>query len=295
MPTYKDVIDEFENKKMITTADYEYVRKNFAFMGYVGFNKAVTLFVQGKDFKNELKYKSDYNRNLALSYLKNIPSQTQFLDVEWGNLNLERNTDGDKKEFDYDSIKSSNPENIKKILQAQIDTFKKCGLLIRYCTLCGDDVSVWKNLTLEEKSDRINDATRIIAHLLQTEYSPIVEVVANEDWTVKGAGGLCCDGGKLIQYKEDCIDNYDWLVTAIAHEVYHAFQHTACNNGWRKWYWSELGVTENRLPEWQYNFGHYSSVNSKTYKVEIVECDARTFEKDCFEKSKGAWNLIDLE
>lgn len=296
MPTYKEVITEFENKGMITGAEYEYVRKNLAFMGYVGFNKAISLFIQGKHWKDVVREISIINENEASTYLKYIPSQNQLLDIAWRDLSLDRNVGKDSKEFDYDSIKHVNPKNIEKILQKNMSIFAKCGLIARYCTLGGDDVSVWKDLNAQEKSIRLTDATRIISHILQTEYDPEVKVIPLAEWKEKGAGGLCCDGGKLILYREDCVEDYDWTIKAVTHEVFHAFQHTAVNNGWREWHWLELGVSKNRIPEWSYNFDHYQgNTSSVAYKIEIIECDARAFENDCFEKSSGIWNTIDLE
>lgn len=296
MPLYAEVISELESKGMINGADYEYVRKNFAFMGYCGLNKAVSQYVQGKNWKDEAKESSMFNEAESSSYLSRIPSQELFLDVAWKDLLLKRDVKRERKQFDYDSVKRVNPKNIEKILQKDVSIFAKCGLIIRYCTLGGDDVSVWQTLTEEEKSERLTAATRIISHVLQTENDPEVKVVPLSEWTTEGAGGLCCEGGKLILYRADCVEGYDWTVKCVAHEVFHSFQHTTVNNGWQEWHFNELGITRNRVPEWRYNFDHYNgNTSSAAYKIEIVECDARAFASDCFDMSSGIWNTIDLE
>ncbi len=296
MPPYNDVISEFESKNMITGADYEEIKNEMLYMGYSGFNSAVMAFIQGRLWKSTAKAYSKEHEIFVNAYLKNIPSQEQFIDLGWKDLSMGTSRSKSSQPFDYDAIKSANPKNIEKILSANLTLMAKCGLIVRYCTLCGDDVSVWKNLSTEEKSKRLSDASKLVAYLLDNEYQPEVQVIPLDKWEDKGAGGLCCDGGKLIKYREDCCDSYDWTIAAICHECYHGFQHTLVNNGWKDWHWEELGVTKNRIPEWKYNFEHYEGkTSSVNYKREVVECDARTFERDCVERSSGIWNTIDLE
>ena len=295
MPTYEEVSREFTNLGLTNGEDFDFIRNELGFMGYVGFNRAISSYTASKNWKDDALTASLQNESLSKNYLLNLPTQNLFLDVSYKNLCLDNEGAKLTEEFDYDELKSSNPKNVKKILEENLNIFEKCGLIIRYCTLCGDDVSVWPTLSTQEKSNRLTEATKLVAHLLQTEYSPEVKVVPTSEWKEKGAGGLCCDGGKLILYKEDSVSGYDWTVRAVAHEVYHAFQHTVINNGWKSWHFNELGVSKNRVPEWAYNFDNYSNVSSKTYNVEIVECDARAFENDCFEFSSDLWNTINLE
>ena len=94
---------------------------------------------------------------------------------------------------------------------------------------------------------------------------------------------------------------------AIAHECYHAFQHKACRDGWKGWYWDDLGVTEGRVSMWYYNFyGEKSSEKAKSkyfdisedeeaYMVQIVESDARAFEVDCEKARQENMALLELE
>ncbi|MBO7214954.1 MAG: hypothetical protein J6V66_05605 [Clostridia bacterium] len=295
MPNYNFVISEMEELGMINGSEYAYIQNNMAFMGYVGFNVAHSLFVQGRTWKDEIINISRRNEGNCQAYLRRIPSQQQLIDVGWKNLELARNVDTRKENFDYDSIKDINVKNVKKILSLGTSLFAKCGLIVKYCILAGDDVSSWQRVERQQKEDRINNATRLVAHLLNCENEPEVKVVPLSEWESKGAGGLCCDGGKRILYREDCCDSVDWLMDAICHECYHSFQHTLQYRGWQEWHWTELGVTEYRVPEWDYNFCRYKSIGSTAYMIQVVESDARAFAKDCLMQSEGRWQLIDWE
>ncbi|MBQ3493188.1 MAG: hypothetical protein IJA88_03690 [Clostridia bacterium] len=296
MPNYNATIEELEQKGMINGAEYSFVQKNMPFMGFVGLNTAVSLFVQGKDWKSVAKDISDSHYSQAQSYLRNLPTQAQFIDVGWINLQLGRAVEKTRGEFDYDTVKSVNPNNIRKILALNANLFVKCGLIVKYCCIAGDDQSVWQGLPTAEKSARLSDATSLISHLLGNEYHPQVEVIPVDKWEDKSAGGMCCDGGKRIIYREDCCNSFDWAIDAVCHECYHAFQHTLQHHGWQEWHWAELGVTEYRVPEWDYNFSNYkSSSHGVTYRVQVVESDARAFAKDCIMQSTGHWHLVDWE
>jgi len=293
MPYFRDTAELLEEKGMIAgAAEYEKLRA-CPFAGYVGLNEAARLFSAGKDWAEAFRRRSDENQKRAEKYLSLVPV-SQLLDAEWGTP--ERAVFRGRSEFDYDDIRGIDPANVKKILSSGGTFFQKCGMLVRYCTLCGDDVSVWKNLSRETKSERLTMATRLLMRLLDTGIAPQVELVSEEEWKEKGAGGYCMEGGKLIRYREKSTSDYDWTVQAICHECFHAFQHVAVDGGYRDWFFSDLGVTRGRVEEWRFNFSNYNgNPASMTYKVEIVECDARAFQHDCFTMSEEILHKIDFE
>ena len=294
MPNYNFVVSELEDRGLINGSEYAYVQNNMPFMGFVGFNLACSLFVQGKEWKDEVIELSRRHESFCQAYIKKLPSQAQLIDVGWKKIENLSKAITNKKEFDYDSVKNINVANIKKILELRASLFAKCGLLVKYCILAGDDLSAWGRLDIKQREDRVNSATRLVANLLNCENDPQVQIIKKDEWTTKGAGGLCCDGGKRIIYREDCCDNVDWLCDAICHECYHSFQHTLQHQGWQEWHWEELGVTEYRVPEWDYNFERYKA-SGTSYMIQVVESDARAFAKDCIMQSEGHWHLIDWE
>lgn len=297
LPSFREFCEELEERGIVKETEYAELRENYAFAGYVGLNRIIYYAAAGRPWGDRIRELSLKHERLAQEYLRNVPTQEQLLDSAWRSLGLVRDGQKPKREFDYDTVRSANPANIKKILEADIDFFAKCGLIVKYCTLHGDDLSVWETLDAEELSIRMTEATQLISYLLQNQYSPIVEVVPDEEWTVKRAGGLCCDGGKLIKYKAAACRDYAWAIDAVCHECYHGFQHTLVSNGHLLWHWEELGVTENRVKEWHYNFDHYRDITAVVinYMVQVVEADARTFAADCMDKSARIYNAIDLE
>ncbi len=297
MPDYDGVIKEIEEKGMTTPADRAYVQKNMAFMGFVGLNLAVSLFNANKDWKQAVIDLSKEHEVVSNAYVKNIPSQIQFIDIAWVDLAIKAKEDKNQREFDYDSIRSVNVENVKKILELNESIMVKCGLITKYCCLAGEDSSIWQSLPIEEQEKRVNDATRLVCHLLCTENVPFVDIVPEKEWTEKSAGGFCCDGGKRIIYREDCVQDYAWLIDAICHESYHSFQHTLVGQGWRKWHLDELGVCSHRVYEWGYNFARYKDIGKSrdAYMIQIVEADTRIFAKNCITLSENKWHLLNLE
>ena len=127
MPPYKNVIIEFESRGMITGADYDFLKKHMAFMGYVGMSKAVSLFAQGKRWRDDVLDISKAHESMVQTYIMHIPSQNQLIDADWIDLSITRNAGRSQTEFDYDSIRSANPNNIRKILNSNLNVFQKCG------------------------------------------------------------------------------------------------------------------------------------------------------------------------
>lgn len=296
LPSFKLVVNEFEDRNMITGADYDFLRKHLAFMGYVGLNKALYLFARQKGWRDDLLDISKLHESQIHTYVLNIPSQNQLIDLDWIDLSIKRQSRREKKQFDYDSVRIANPENVKKILESNFSIFAKCGLVARYALLAGDDVSAWQNLLANDKTERLTLACKLVCYILDTVYAPAIQVIPDNEWTKKGAGAVCCQGGKLIIFKESCCNDYDWTVSTVCHECFHSLQFTAENGPWQDWYWTQLGVTKNRIPEWRYNNEHYYDASNKShYNIEIIECDARAFENDCFQQSQEVYNNIDWE
>ncbi len=296
MPNYREVIELFEEKGMIDSAqgDYAFVKERMPFMGFVGLNLAVKAFARKKEWKQLLTEFSSERRSAAFRYLRKLPSQGQLLDDGWGDYSSEVDSKlGGKREFSYDDIGDVNPNNIRKIMTSGLSLFEKCGLLARYCSACGNDQSVWAKLDNETKSERLTAATRLIMRALGIGIDPEVQVL--DELKNKGAGGTCCDGGKLILYKKSSVQDYEWTVGAICHECFHAFQAMAVRGGWADWYWEELGVTKARITQWGLNELCYFNIPHKAYRVQIYEADAFAFESDCVKKSNDVWHTIDFE
>ena len=296
LPGFDEVTSAFERRGMITAEDHAFLRAHMAFMGYVGFNRGVELFAAGKPWRDAVMDISERHEAQAAAYLRNIPSQEQLLDPVWRDLRLVRDQ-APRRGFDYDAVKLVNPANIEKILRQEISLYAKCGMIARYCTLCGDDISVWATLSREEREERISEAVRLVASLLETQYSPTVRLLTEKEWEKKSAGALCCDGGKEILFREKTCMDHSYTVRSICHECYHAFQATLTGySGWKAWHRSELGVTRHRVHEWRYNEEHYvDSEQEEIYRVEILEGDARIFEEDCFAESALCYHTVFLE
>lgn len=306
MPAYRDVIALFEEKGLITGADYTEIREKMPFMGFCGLNKVAQAFAGLKDWKRVGAAWSDENRHIAFEYLAKLPTQTQLLDSDWGDYSHKTLALNDKKkDFDYDDIKTLNPNNVRKIVEGNYSLFQKCGGVASYCLSGGEDSSIWKTLSPEIKSERLTFATKLVMRLLDVDIDPEVQVIPEEEWTSKAAGGMCIDGGKKIIYRESSVLNYDWTVGAVCHECFHSFQHKAEDEGWRSWHWDELGVTKGRVAQWKNN--HYGdpvhksgkyfdiSKNKDAYMVQIIESDARAFESDCVEAYEKIFSKIDFE
>ena len=304
MPPFADVLTVFETNHLVgamTEEVKEQIRRGLPFMGYVGLSGCVYEHTLGHDpfvYGEEI---SETNRRTASRYLSRLVASYQFIDNEWGDysegISAAR---GEKRAFDYDVIRSVNPENVRIILQKPgLTLFERCAILTRYCTLSGEDVTVWPTLPIEEKQTRMQDASAVLCSVLNTEYVPEVEVLDEEGWEAsgydKGAAGLCINGGKKIAYRDIHMQSYDFVLKCICHECFHAFQHTATNAPYSEWYFDEMGVTRGRVSQWAKNFACYvGDVNSIAYKVEIVECDANAFADDCHMYAKTRWHEIEF-
>ncbi len=301
MPLFDSVINILIERGKITNSesDNTEVRTTLPFMGYVGFNKLLA-----GEHKGIIAVHSDENRDKAIAYLSRLVAQNQLIDPDWGDYsgNL-RIVEGKRVEFDYDGFKDVDRNNLKIIMETPgISSFAKCGAAVKYCLLAGDDMSAWERLDNSERSDRINLATVAVARLLNTENSPRVEVLSDEEWAAKAEEddsykgntvGLCINKGKLIHYKESYLNTADRALRVICHECFHSFQHTLCDTKHASWHFIELGVTKGRVDAWSKNFSKYAS-KGLAYEVEIVEMDAEAFVYDCLEAIKTSWQKINF-
>lgn len=283
-------------KELGVCDDESVIKESLPFCGYAGLNEVIKAFNAGADWLKIAAEKTRINFHAAEKYMLKLSRQALFIDGGWGNFHEDIVVNKTKR-FDYDDIKAVNPENIRKIAESNFSVFEKCAAICYYCLLSGASADDWKGFPKELKAERITEATKLVMRALGVETVPKVEIVENP---AGGAVGLCCDGGKLVLFKESHIGNLQGIADTICHECYHAFQHFCIQAGWRDWYLTELYVTRGRIAEWQYNFSNYLS-NSKgysTYAVQVVESDARAFASDCLGKSGGAdviLNCIDLD
>lgn len=299
MPDFTQTVETMQSLGMISEdgADIDFVRKNLPFAGFAGLNEAVKAFGAGADWKKIVAERSQDNFAAAQKYMLKLPRQALFIDGGWGSYH-EDIIVRKSKSFDYDDIKTVNPNNVKKIMEGNFSLFQKCGMISTYCMLCGSTAADWSGLPIEIKSERLTEATKLVMRALGVPIVPEVQVL--DKLSVGGAGGLCCDGGKRILYKNSSVKDFDWTAKAVCHESFHAFQHYAINFGWQDWYETELHVTPGRIDMWGFNFSKYRSIDKDAdgYMIQIVESDARAFESDCLGRNESEGqilNLIDLE
>ncbi len=294
LPFFRDVMGALIERGMASDGDEEEIRKLMPFAGYVGLNEAAAAFAAGREWKKAAGARSEDNAAEALEYLSRLSNPGRLIDPGWGDFSAyRRGTDEAKPAFDYDDIRYADPANIRRIMESDLTLFERIGALTRYCLLAGADSSAWPALDAEMRAERMKEATVLVYRALGISYTPEVSV---EEDLGKGVGGLCCNGGRIIKYLARDAETY-WITQRhIIHECFHAFQHEAISTGWRRWHWTELGVIRPRLDEWGYNFSHYyEDTSSKGYKVEIVECDARSFAEECMTRGDDCWNTIELQ
>jgi len=302
MPAFNDLIQLLVQESIIPNSEDEIInkiKKSLPFMGFIGLNELFRAATANKDWLTIASEISQKNYTSEVKeYLSKIPSQALLIDSYWGDFSQGfTHQEIERKEFDYDVIRISNPKNIRKIMESGFTIFEKCGLITRYCLLCGEDIGIWTTLDRESQKERIDEATKLVFQVLGIfDIVPIVEVL--DKLSNPGAGGLCCDGGKKIQYKYSSVQNFEWLITCICHESFHAFQHMAYSVPYCRWFWTELGVTPGRVEEWRLNNKVYFGDIVKDfdrYRYQIIEADANAFEVDCRDSSGKVWNMIDFE
>lgn len=294
MPFFRDVNGILISRGMASEEDEEEIKRIMPFAGFTGLNAAVAAHIAGSDWKRVAAMYSDEHAAASLAYLTRLGNPSRFIDSGWGDFSAyRRGADRAKRAFDYDEVRIVDPANVRRIMESGQSLFARIGATVRYCLLAGADKSAWSALDAETRGERINEATRLTFRALGMETVPDVTLEADLG---KGVGGLCSDGGRVIKYLESLAANYEFMHECICHESFHAFQHDAIADGWRTWHWTELGVVLSRLDEWKFNFSHYyPDTSSKGYKVEIVECDARSFASECVRQGNECWHELDLE
>lgn len=298
LPSFGDVAEvvKGDEKKL------EAVRTQCVFMGYRGLD----LFFakkgeEGLAFESA-KYISDCNAKAVLAFLEDLPDDGKLLPEDWGyDPQIERKTtDTGSDEYDYDKIRDISDDKIRAIIgNGALSIFDKCGELVRYILLADEDRSVWTGvLDDEERAKRVIKATRIIAYTMRVFYSdPIVTVVTTRSGSW---GGLCCNGGAEIKYKRDCVEDIDWTMDAILHELYHSLQHTVTDYATDlTWYKKTYHIENERIASWYSNDRSYVDIddNRDIYEVQTMEVDARSFAGRClgdqiYHKHRYNWKRV---
>lgn len=296
MPDFRSTVEVLKEQGMISDSldDEKWVRDNMPFAGFAGLNEGVKAFHSAADWKAIVSDRSAENLTFANDYMLYLARQALFIDSGWGSYHEDIVLNKGKKSFDYDDIRTVNPDNIRKIMQSDTSLFQKCGLLATYCMLCGASADEWEGLPIETKSERLTEACKLVLRALDVDIIPVVEV--KEDLGVKGAGGLCCDGGKRILFLDSSVKSFSWTSKTICHECFHAFQHKATSSPWQQWFCTELHVTPGRVEQWRYNNACYRSIEKgkEVYMIQIIESDARAFEEDCLGASVNRGEILNL-
>ncbi len=299
LPSFRATVDAIKDAS-VREIDEIFIKKCCAYLGYVGVNEIIQKLKEDYtcDYTELAEQRSLENYSKILTYIMNLKSQAQLVDSSWG-ISFDCFEDKSfepRKEFggyDYDTKRILNPQNLKLIIDMEnILLPAKCGLAVNYCLLCGDDSSVWKELSREDQHYRLTIANKTVAKLLNTQYDPEVVIKSIEG----KAGAYCSGGGKQIVYSEASLNNYSWLAETVCHEMFHAFQHTAVQGGWKRWYASELMVNEQRVAEWGTCGQKYISIdeNQKAYEIQGYEVDARVFAAEAMDGLSKHWSKLKL-
>ncbi|MDE7087005.1 MAG: hypothetical protein K2O67_02310, partial [Clostridia bacterium] len=136
LPDFTQTIEIMQSMGMLSEdgTDIDYVRKNLPFAGFAGLNEAVKAFGAGADWKKIAAERSQDNFAAARKYMLKLPRQALFIDGGWGSYH-EDIVVRKSKTFDYDDIKTVNPDNIRKIMEGNFTLFQKCGMISTYCML----------------------------------------------------------------------------------------------------------------------------------------------------------------
>lgn len=300
LPTYDDVL------KVITEAsvrpiDPVYIKNNCSFIGYVGVNMVVDALKEDyeADVTDIISRKFEENYSQTIAYMARLRSRSMLLHDSWGKRTEEEKSKSYRARkgfggFDYDEQKLLNPKNIDTIIAMEnVLLPAKCGLMVNYCLLCGDDKGAWQRLSDEEKNYRLTVATKTIGRLLETQYDPEVVVVEK----IEGkAIAYCSGGGKQVVYSKKLLGDFDQLRKTICHEMYHSFQHTATTLGWTPWYFTELCVSDARVSEWIRCFQCYIQLDAQAeaYAVQSIEVDANIFALEAVAGIEKDWHRVKL-
>ena len=299
VPDYNDTLELFKSEGLVKTSDDESFLKTYCpYMGFIGLNETLRIFAISGQWRETAYGISRENAGFATGYFKGLPSQSQLLDEGWGEHSpFPPQYRGVRKafDFDYDEKRLCNPKNVEKIAKfPELTLAERCGLMVRYCLTLGENSTSWAEMEKQDKIDRVTLATKSVGRLLNCKFDPVVEV---PDEIEGKAGGYCSGGGRKIVYQYCSLGDYEWLSQAICHEMFHSFQFTAMNDGWKLWHATELNVSKYRVNEWRNNEKKYYDINKNyhAYYLQVMEADARVFEKETFEGANEKWQLLDLD
>ncbi len=305
MPGYRELTDLLEEKGMLEADGMrEAVKKHLPFMGFVGLNRAFAAYAHGRDWLEAGRRISEARYEDAFKYLSCLPTGSLFLNPDWGVLG------GDKAqalpsrpEIDYDELRELDPDKLRRIVGGNFTLYEKCGLVCRYTLTHGEDISVWRSLSVEELESRLTRATGLVMRLLGLALEPVVTVHERIPGASATTVGQCVGGGKEIRFKRAALADLTDTIDTICHESFHAFQHMATHTPFCEWYWRELGVTRGRIQTWRENDNCYFSSSEKefgksagaVYRAQVVESEARAFASDCLADSEAAAEKIQWE
>ena len=180
-------------------------------------------------------------------------------------------------------------------MKSKANAYDKVGMIIDYGLTHGNDG--FSRLQAPSKLERIK--ATISALYLFYEIDLKCEVVMKDmiDDSISTLG-RCCERGKRIELVNRLLNDYETLRETIAHETFHALQDNSSDTNYKPWL-KEIGVTKNRVSEWNYNnrLGEYIQASEKedSYRVQVIEADAYAFQKDCFDGYKEVMGSIDFE
>ena len=301
MPNFSELVELFESLEMFTDYSAEELRAEMPFMGFVGLNLATEAHKLRRDWVRIGREISRQNHRTALSYIDAIPVQAHLIDTGWGEFDTSKEdsiVSQRKAEFDTDKPKEDIQEQVRQVMQSSASFFAKCGMMVRICLLRGMAPAQWKELGKEEQEERLTEASQLLMHYLEVPLVPVVEVeevITVGDTKYPNWGGVCCDGGKLIKYKEESAQNLEYILGCVCHECYHAFQHALRQTGWKEWHWEILGITKGTVEELRNVATKKYIYKGKAYRVQMTEVEARTFATNCVNEAASVWGAISWE
>lgn len=304
LPFFTPIIDELKSMKIVNNEeDVAFVKKDCQFMGFIGFNELIISFASygGDKWKSKAKSISEKNREVAIKYLLDLPSQEQLLDLDWGVIIKDTESKNEKRvgvPHDYDVLRSYDERNLNKILENPLfNLIEKVGLAVKYCLLNGESSSTLSSIEKRELEDRLIKASKILAKIINTEFDPEVFVIAKKDFPKEEAVGQCCNRGAVIKYRYEDMRDFSTAFGTVCHEMFHSLQFTIMNTGWKIWHLEELGISRSRVKEWKTNESIYIDVSKDkdAYYVQCFEADARIFESDALIAAGEKWSIAELE
>ncbi len=287
LPSFEDVKTALRGQEDDTL---EQIRKTCPFMGYVGFNRLVKNIKSNPALAlDEAKSASDLNLMQAHAFLNRLTDASKVVpfDWKWTPTEAPKPVLPGGSVYDYDQIRDVDDVQVLRILaNTSLDMYQRCGELVRYCLLADEDRSVWKNnLDDRQREERLKKAVRVVAYAMKVYYdNPTVEVVsaAEGSW-----GGQCCGGGATIKFKHNSLQDIDWTMDAVVHELYHSLQHTVVDKNMplgMQWYKQTYHISNERIETWRDNVGkNYIDIdeNEIGYWLQTLEADARDFAGLC--------------